>query len=408
MPTTNQASAGLARGGIVSSAARARAGAAALLSCLLCMAMGALHAQDGASDADYLRHFPTPERVRADIVAKAGDARPEEVVARQAGRLMMLGETLAHPYGGKVRGAPPMAQKLHAAYWDAYGRIRDGERKRFIADDCGAASKLTGSCVRTNYLRAEGEYKHGLDPALETAALYFPEQYRERFVEATPGQLTRKWTAENRARRGAEESAAEASDEGGNGLVWIGGGALALLAVVILLARRPGHDRAPARTLEQLQASVRSGTVVGSQQWTETSFSSTTSTSGGGGHIHNGSGYVSAPQSSTTVRSRAIEFLRVFVREDDGTEFEATFSELGFGVRDGHRVSVVFAAFPDDSGALDPRPMALVNHSTRKHKMLWGRVGWIVKNDRKLSEEVLARLTALTQQTAAQAETPPA
>lgn len=360
---------------------------------------GTLHAQDKAADADFVRHFPSPEQVRTDIADRRGDAKPEELVGREAGRLLMLGQTLEQLYGGNLRRAPAAVQALHADYLKAYERIHGNERQALIAEDCSPPTRLLGNCVRENYLKAEGDYKFGLDATVEAAELYMPEAYRSRFIDASPGQLTRKWTAENRARRaaGADDAQAEGAGMGLGTWLLVGGGAL--LALLLFAVLRP-RQRGPSRTLEELQTSVRTGTVVDSNLWSETRFTSTTQTSGGGGHIHGGTGYVAAPQSTTTVNSHAVENLRLFVREDDGTEFDASFSELGFGARNGHRVSVIFAAFPNDQGALAPQPMALVNHSTQKHKMLWGRVSWIVKNDRKLSEQVLAHLRALTQQVA--------
>lgn len=126
----------------------------------------------------------------------------------------------------------------------------------------------------------------------------------------------------------------------------------------------------------QLYTFTRSGTVAGNQNWSETSFSSTTVTSGGGGYLHQGSGYVAAPGSHTTTTSRTSEQLRLFVRGDDEREFEARFSDPGFGVRDGHRVTIVYAGTQATQAG---HPMALVNHSTGKSKVFTQRAEWLLK-----------------------------
>lgn len=126
----------------------------------------------------------------------------------------------------------------------------------------------------------------------------------------------------------------------------------------------------------QLYTFTRSGTVAGNQNWSETSFSSTTVTSGGGGYLHQGSGYVAAPSSHTTTSSRTSEQLRLFVRSDDEREFEARFSDPGFGVRDGHRVTIVYAG---TQAARAGHPMALVNHSTGRSKVFAQRAEWLLK-----------------------------
>lgn len=135
------------------------------------------------------------------------------------------------------------------------------------------------------------------------------------------------------------------------------------------------------KTIDQLYMFTRVGTIEGSQNWSETSISTTTTTSGGGGYMHQGSGFISPASSSTTTSSSTTEKLRLFVREDDGDEFEAKFSEPGFGVREGHRVTIVYAG---DQASQAGYPMALVNHSTNQSKVFAERSNWIVDQIGKL------------------------
>jgi hypothetical protein len=63
-------------------------------------------------------------------VATAGNAEPEEVSGRQAGRLMLLHSALADTWSssGNVSQVPPPARKLLEAYSRAYRSIDEKER----------------------------------------------------------------------------------------------------------------------------------------------------------------------------------------------------------------------------------------------------------------------------------------
>lgn len=135
-------------------------------------------------------------------------------------------------------------------------------------------------------------------------------------------------------------------------------------------------DVGTIKSIDQLYMFTKVGTIAGSQNWSETSISTTTTTSGGGGYMHQGSGFISPASSSTTTSSSTTEQLRLFIREDDGDEFEAKFSEPGFGVREGHRVTVVYAG---DQASRAGYPMALANHSTNQSKIFTQRAKWIIK-----------------------------
>ena len=89
-----------------------------------------------------------------------------------------------------------------------------------------------------------------------------------------------------------------------------------------------------------------------------------------------GTGHIAPTRSSTTTSSSTTEQLRLFVQEDGtDSEFEAMFSDPGFGVRDGHRVAIVYAG---DQASQAGYPMALVNHSTGNQRVFKERAGWIV------------------------------
>jgi len=123
-------------------------------------------------------------------------------------------------------------------------------------------------------------------------------------------------------------------------------------------------------SLDQLYVFERSGFVAALQHWVETN--TTVTTTGGSGTVVNGTGNISGP--STTTHTSSTEMVRIFVREDDGGEFEASLPDLGFGVREGHRVSIVHAG---DQASRRGYPIAVVNHTTGKSKVLASRVSWL-------------------------------
>lgn len=126
-------------------------------------------------------------------------------------------------------------------------------------------------------------------------------------------------------------------------------------------------------SLDQLYVFERSGTIAALQHWVETN--TTVTTTGGSGTVVNGTGNISGP--STTTHTSSTEMVRLFVREDDGGEFEASLPDLGFGVREGHRVSIVHAG---DQASRRGYPIAVVNHTTGKSKVLASRVSWLSRD----------------------------
>lgn len=108
-------------------------------------------------------------------------------------------------------------------------------------------------------------------------------------------------------------------------------------------------------SVNELEYWTKTGTVIDGQN------SSTTRVHGGGG------------QNNTAVHisSTTTKHLHLFVRQDDGKEFDASFNNSNVAVRAGHRVSVVYVgAKVDDWG----RPAALVVHDTDRTAVFPARV----------------------------------
>lgn len=117
-------------------------------------------------------------------------------------------------------------------------------------------------------------------------------------------------------------------------------------------------------SIDDLQTVTKTGVIVSCREWSETQVhgGSAQKTS----HIGPEGGSVTLPgvSISSTTRDR----LHIFVRPDDGPEFDQTFVNPGVGVREGHTVSIVYV--PNESG----EPVALVNHDTAKSRIYEGRV----------------------------------
>jgi hypothetical protein len=135
------------------------------------------------------------------------------------------------------------------------------------------------------------------------------------------------------------------------------------------------------RSFAELDIFTTTGTVVGQQGRTSTHLSAETTTHGGGGYLHQGSGYMAAPTTRTSVSSSSTHHQRLFARKDDGEEFDVEFPDVHFGIREGHRVSVVCAG-PKRTGR--GHAMALVNHTTGNQQVFPARVNWILSNRIKL------------------------
>lgn len=135
---------------------------------------------------DYLRYYPDPQRVRADLIASANGANPQVLAGRQAGRFMMLTSSLTGLQDRDKRldedRQPADVVRLKHIYTLHSLDIRD----RIEPTLGGACSRVPFSaCPRRDYHETRGQYQHDLDKAQELAALYFPASLRDRVVDAT-------------------------------------------------------------------------------------------------------------------------------------------------------------------------------------------------------------------------------
>lgn len=109
------------------------------------------------------------------------------------------------------------------------------------------------------------------------------------------------------------------------------------------------------------------GEVLGSDKRSETRVSS----SGGGGSVINGVGYVSAP----TIHSSTTEKHEVWLGLDDGSEHHLQLSGLGIPLRVGQRVTLIGATLDGKKS----RNSILINHNARKH--------WFINNVNALCQD---------------------
>lgn len=112
-------------------------------------------------------------------------------------------------------------------------------------------------------------------------------------------------------------------------------------------------------SMDELDIFTRTGTVVGNQIWSETHVQG--GSKGGGGYVGPSGGHVAAPEVS--ISSSTSEKLNIFVRKDDGSEFDVRLTNAGIAVREGHRVSFIYAANKNSDAN---RVMAVINHSIDK------------------------------------------
>lgn len=103
----------------------------------------------------------------------------------------------------------------------------------------------------------------------------------------------------------------------------------------------------------------RSGVVHGSKTWTTTQVHS----SGGGGYVGPQGGHIHAAK----VTSSNTTHHGFFLIDSAGKEIEIELTDVSFGVRDGHRVTAVYAGHNNDDWAWLAH---LHNHSTDKSAKL--------------------------------------
>ena len=130
----------------------------------------------------------------------------------------------------------------------------------------------------------------------------------------------------------------------------------------------------PLKTIDDLYIFTRGGTVIDVQKGMK--ITTTSTTSGGGGYVHpTYGGSISAPSTTTTHTSHEVTTL--FIRDVDGDEFNAEFSDSCVPVRTGNRVSVVFAG---NKSVKQGYRAALVNHDTGKQGVITEVGGWLVNS----------------------------
>ena len=100
------------------------------------------------------------------------------------------------------------------------------------------------------------------------------------------------------------------------------------------------------------------GKVVGDKRWSTTQVHG----GGGGGYVHNGSGYTS----SVHISSTSTVHDQIFIEQDDGSERVIELANTDVGVRPGHRLTAAFAIFEDKE-----RGPYLFVHNHTTHKTAW-------------------------------------
>lgn len=360
----------------------------------------------------YLGSFPSPDKVRADVVASADDAEPEVIEGRVAGRLETLANALWHswrsgyinretgmPIPG-IEGAPVEAKRLHDAYQTAYNAIDSHARDMY--PKCGFFRRLlqlTGianACKRLAYKLAreesDGTFTNNEQAAAQIATQYFPPEMQELFIEASGGSgryMSRHQVNVAKANRDAERAgerstARWASARNGMEGRWVPGGALVLIGIgwlLIFLDTRPRKVPDPQKSnkisdIADLAIFDKRGQIVGTHERTSLHTTTTSSTSGGSGYIHpTYGGHVSAPSTTTTTSTTSRHHQTFFIRKEDGVELEVDFIDLDFPVRDGAHVAIVYAG---DRWSNRGYPVAAVNLDTGRWEMAGSRVDWIV------------------------------
>ncbi|MFN3859634.1 MAG: type IV secretory system conjugative DNA transfer family protein [Caulobacter sp.] len=199
---------------------------------------------------DYLRSFPDPQRVRSDLAASSGDVSDAELAGRQAGRMTMLANSLKGLQGETAEGRWPadVTQRIRI-YWLNFHDLRDRMNPTFT-DTCARWQfwcKTRGEVFN----RARVHYEHDLERAQETATLYLPEGFRERFVDSTGVGGSRaghkQYQAQLRDEREAAERAREIKKDGVSfrTLMPIIGSALLVLILISMMFTR--NNRGGAR-----------------------------------------------------------------------------------------------------------------------------------------------------------------
>lgn len=167
---------------------------------------------------DYLRYYPDPVQVRTDLAA-AGGASGIELEGRIAGRLLMLDSSLKGLQGdnsiSEDRWPADVVQRARVYRLHFYD-VRDRVEPQIEPQSEGCSLIPFMPCARRTFHETRGQYKFDLSRAIETAELYFPESFRERFVDSTgiggSREEYRQYQDRLRAEREQQEAGRDSQD----------------------------------------------------------------------------------------------------------------------------------------------------------------------------------------------------
>lgn len=128
-----------------------------------------------------------------------------------------------------------------------------------------------------------------------------------------------------------------------------------------------GHEE------DQVQFKFITGILMDHQQYVEEHKVTT----GGGGYVHKGTGYISGP---TTRVVRTEHWLEFWLKERDGKEIKIKTKGRGtknVSLRDGQEITVIYAARPEKK---TETVTTIINHSSKEH--------WHVKSSGEITNEL--------------------
>ncbi|QLQ27758.1 MAG: hypothetical protein HZT39_05270 [Pseudoxanthomonas sp.] len=331
-------------------------------------------------DEASLRYYPTVEQVRKDVEAERRDDRPGEVEGRISGQYLLLAEVLESSWGGRHgptsfdAQAPGKAKRLRDLYLDASA---ESGTHRFPAlqPECSGRTveeqKAKGICARVNYMAAQSSQRFQPEEVLRVAQRYFPSQYRDAFIRHSPAQELDEYASRIAQERQAGQRKADLESKYARHEVMrrrvLAGAILAMLAVpmvaLALLMRRAKRQQARATSLTRITSSddlylfSRSGRAVDVQRHSRKHVTTTTETP----YVHPDSWQSRAPSTTTTITTT--DHLTLFIKGDDGDEWQESFVDLRVAVRAGDRVTLVYGG---DRWSRTGVAVAIVNMDTRE------------------------------------------
>lgn len=128
--------------------------------------------------------------------------------------------------------------------------------------------------------------------------------------------------------------------------------------------------------INRIKFKALTGTVLNSEKRSHTD--TYTSTSGGGGYIYQGTGYVNAPRTTTrTVTTHTHEF---WLAKEDGTEQCIKLTNTDIPLREGQKITMISAFREGDNKS---SWIHLVNHSANRY--------WNILNEKEFVQEFIIR-----------------